>query len=470
MKFNKQITRIIEKLKLAAKTDPSFKVFGARSHQYKIGNPVTITEVEAFERQYNIELPECYKAFVLHIGNGGTEGKSNAAGPNYGVYAFGNYLEELCEDPKISLQNSVKIHPKLSAKEWKEITEVIDHDDTTDEEYEQQLQQIYGGILPILSQGCTYLNAIVLNGPHKGKVVNLDMDLNRPMFCYEANFFDWYERWLDEVNSGKLLAKNADWFGFHRSGSTKELIDGYLNGDPYYKRSYLQGLHHIAAIDQASYKILDQEFLNATNPEIKRSILGILFKSNSEYAKPYLIELGTTDLLAVFQFVFWYAKDKYNEWLPYIKENLHRIEDAETLRFCTYVLEGTNYKYESLLIPLTSHQTLAIREQTFYTLSQLENKTEYLDIFIKALSDSSTTIVRYGIQALAKVDRPDLLRAYKDILNRFPEETDYILVNLNNRLRELGFTETQLRNMSQQQVGKWIKDHTKQSRFKFWRK
>ena len=44
----------------------------------------------------------------------------------------------------------------------------------------------------------------MIEGEFRGRIVNLDFDLDKPVFAFESNFLDWYERWLDEVISGEL--------------------------------------------------------------------------------------------------------------------------------------------------------------------------------------------------------------------------------------------------------------------------
>jgi len=56
MENTKQINKIKEKLILAKKKDKKRLVFGAKSHQYKAKNSLSIAEVSAFEKEYNIKL------------------------------------------------------------------------------------------------------------------------------------------------------------------------------------------------------------------------------------------------------------------------------------------------------------------------------------------------------------------------------------------------------------------------------
>ncbi len=40
---------------------------------------------------------------------------------------------------------------------------------------------------------------IALNGPDRGRIVNIDQDLNRPSPAKEADFLRGYEAWLDRL-------------------------------------------------------------------------------------------------------------------------------------------------------------------------------------------------------------------------------------------------------------------------------
>jgi len=79
MNYLAQIERIKNKLTQAKRKDPKLKVFGAARHQYVLSKPVSNTEVKNFEEKYNLQLPEDYKCFVTHIGNGGISYRNSGA-------------------------------------------------------------------------------------------------------------------------------------------------------------------------------------------------------------------------------------------------------------------------------------------------------------------------------------------------------------------------------------------------------
>lgn len=214
--YSEQIHSIKQKLIQAKQVDVDFKVFGASSHKYEINPPASINEVEAFEKRYSVQLPDCYRAFVLQVGNGGTSYMNSGAGPFYGIYTLGEHLGQMVDgNPQSYLNNESPLFPNLSNEDWDSMSKVLADDNISDEDYYKELEKIYSGILPIGLQGCTYLHGLVLNGTHKGKVVNLELSGDyKPIFANDKNFLAWYERWLDEVISGKLISNSPSWFGY----------------------------------------------------------------------------------------------------------------------------------------------------------------------------------------------------------------------------------------------------------------
>jgi hypothetical protein len=441
MQFHEQLARVKAKLAKAKSADKNFKVFGASSHKYNLNRPATSQEVLAFETEYGVHLPEAYRAFITHIGNGGSSHADSAAGPFYGVYPLGENVDELVyTNTKEALVNPCIIHPKMSDEYWKSLTKIIDENDNiSDNDFEQELSKIYAGILPIGSQGCAYLHGIILNGPHQGRIVYLDVDRQKPQFAFENNFLDWYERWLDEVISGELRNDGPSWFGYCKGGSPNELWTSYLCSSSLEdKRDSLNGL--------LNKSLLPTEIINQIGlviddaPEDRGSLIQLICKSDYEHSKPYLIELAKTNLLSVFKFVYWYAKNNSLEWLNFIRDNIERINDEETFRFCTYLLKETQADYSRLIIPFTKSEKENIRVQAFYTLGQLANKKNYLETFIEGLKDESNRVVHSTLQALDGVKDERLLEYYKYLAEKFPVEKDYVLSNLNHRLADYGLT------------------------------
>jgi SMI1 / KNR4 family (SUKH-1) len=460
--YHQQIQRIKDKLLDAKKADKKLKVFGADRHKYAINKPSTEKEISKFENEYSIKLPECYRTFILHVGNGGISFANSAAGPYFGVFPFGEKVDELIYDKTEKyLKNDCVLYPKMTDEYWKSLTfNIDDNDDISDEDLEKEVRKIYAGILPIGSQGCTYLHGIVLNGQFKGRVVNLDIDRQKPQFTFENNFLDWYERWLDEVIYGDLVKDSPSWFGYNKGGPEEELLTCFTtSNNSENKKDCLIGLLNKNGLKPQT--INEIEHLIPDNSEHISLLIELICKSNYTNAKPYLLELSKSDLLSTYQIIYYHAKNKSIDWLSNISENIVSINDYETFRFCTYLLKETDTNFGELILPFVKNDNENIRVQTFYTLGQLKNKKDYLDYFIEGLNDKSNRVIHSTLQALTDVKDRKLLEHYRTIAEKNPVEQDYILVNLNLRLAEYGLTNKTILNKNDDDFTNSIKTITK---------
>ena len=81
MKTGFPLEEIRALLEQARKADADRKQFGAKDHKYELAPPASLEEVEAFEQETGVWLPEGYRNFLLQAGNGG-------AGPFYGLFSL----------------------------------------------------------------------------------------------------------------------------------------------------------------------------------------------------------------------------------------------------------------------------------------------------------------------------------------------------------------------------------------------
>ncbi|WP_240478078.1 SMI1/KNR4 family protein [Flavobacterium sp. ABG] len=448
MMFVEQVQRIKNKLIKAKNADVKLKVFGSEEHKYALGYTLNEKDILKFEKEYDLELPECYRTFLTNVGNGGIGFNASGAGPFYGIYPFGKMIEELIDkNTKEYLSQDCVWYPNMTDEYWDEITKNIDEEGISDEDFEIELGKIFSGILPLGSQGCSYIHGLVLNGEFKGRVVNLDLDRQKPKFTFENNFLDWYERWLDEVISGDLIVDTATWFGYSMGGKAEDLLETYFSVSEFnIKKDCLNALLKKAKLDTETLDVIEAEF-KLRSGEIQEVLLQILTKFDYNKAHVHLIEYANENLLQVFQFVFWYAKEKSSDWLESIETNVGKINDEETFRFCTYLLKEMNIDYGEIIAPFASNENEDIRVSAYYSLGQLKNKSKYLETFIQGLNDKTDSVVRTALQALDGLEDKKLLIHYKSISERFPKEQNYILVNLNLRLKPFGLTNSTIKNI-----------------------
>ena len=443
--MKEQLIRIQQKLAQAKEADKNLEVFGADAHQYHLNPPVSEAEVLAFEKKYGVQLPECYRAFMLTIGDAKAKKSDFIAGPYFGLYAFGTSVDSLLyEKIETYLKAPCNLSPDMTQEEWDALTDPLlpseEEEEDDDDKYFAERAKVFGGLLPLGSQGCTYEHALVLNGKYAGRVVNVDLDLAQPKFAFEANFLDWYERYLDEVISGQLLDDRPTWFGYHRGEPAEVLLNEYEHTtDRKTQTDCLEGVYHKKPPLEPA--LLDKiEKLIALNNDDRAFLIEILSQSSYERAKPYLQDLVTKDPKKVFQFVWWYAKDHCAEWVSVVKELLPTITDERTFDFATYLLTEGDDNFEEAILPFTDNVNPQIRSTAYYTLGESKKKEQYLDIFIKGLQETDTGVLCTVMQALSGLEDKRLLPYYKAIAKRFPEEKDYILSNLEHRLASFGLT------------------------------
>ena len=443
--MKEQLIRIQQKLAQAKAADKNLEVFGADAHQYHLNPPVSEAEVLAFEKKYGVQLPECYRAFMLTIGDAKVKKSDFIAGPYFGLYAFGTSVDSLLyEKIETYLKAPCNLSPDMTQEEWETLSDPLlfseEEEEDDDDKYFAERAKVFGGLLPLGSQGCTYEHALVLNGKYAGRVVNVDLDLAQPKFAFETNFLDWYERYLDEVISGQLLDDRPTWFGYHRGEPAEVLLNEYEHTtDRKTQTDCLEGVYHKKPPLEPA--LLDKiEKLIVLNNEDRAFLIEILSQSSYERAKPYLQDLVTKDPKKVFQFVWWYAKDHCAGWVSVVKELLPTITDERTLDFATYLLTEGDDNFEEVILPFTDNENPQIRSTAYYTLGKSKKKEQYLDTFIKGLQETDTGVLCTVMQALSGVEDKRLLPYYKAIAKRFPEEKDYVLSNLEYRLASFGLT------------------------------
>ena len=455
--MKEQLQRIQQKLAQAKAADKDLEVFGASSHKYHLNPPVSEAEVLAFEEKYGISLPEDYRAFVQTIGDANAQKLETMAGPYYGLSAFGTQVDDLLyEGSEIYLKAPCALSSDMTKEEWEALSDPLLMSEEDDEDFEEDEEEgyvievednyfaerakVFGGLLPLGSQGCTYYHALVLNGKYAGRVVNVDLDLAQPKFAFETNFLDWYERYLDEVISGQLMDKRPTWFGYHRGEPAEELLNEYeQTTDRKTQTDCLDGVYHKRP--PLSEKVLDRiETLIALNNEDRDFLIEILSQSSYERAKPYLQDLVTEKPKKVFQYIWWYAQDHCADWVPAVKELLPTITDEETFNFATYLLTEATDNFEEDILPFTNNVNPRIRLTAYYTLGKSQKKEQYLDTFIKGLQETDNDVLRTVIQAISGVKDERLLPYYKQIAKRFSKDEDYILSNLKRALEPFGLT------------------------------
>jgi len=175
------LSRIQQKLDRLRTRDPKCGLFGALSHQYRLGKLLSEADVISFERQLGVSLPAEYRQFLTQVGHGG-------AGPYYGLFAL--------DDP--DPENITAIERLAEPFPW---TEAFQGEALDDDEF---LEMDLPGALYLCHYGCALRFFLVVAGPCRGEVWQDFRTDGRGLFPAKAadgrrtRFLEWYEPWLDQ--------------------------------------------------------------------------------------------------------------------------------------------------------------------------------------------------------------------------------------------------------------------------------
>lgn len=438
----RQIARIIEKLAQARWSDSEYKVFGSAQHRYQVGPTASEAEVQEFESLYEVKLPSCYRAFLLEVGNGGVDPRSAAAGPFYGVYGLGECIDDIVDNP--ILDALCTLEPDPSGDAWTESMARLNSPELPDSDYLRELSELYAGVLPIGSQGCSFVHAILLTGPYRGRVVNVNLDREKPKFTFEENFLDWYERWIDEVNTGLLSVSGPTWFGYVMGGTCDELVAAYeVATDVDARLEVLRGLGRLRECSASCSQWL-HDLSHHPNQSIRYSALRLLTKFAYETARDRLqanLAGDDSDCLVVAESIHWYAREEASSWGEEFLKRLPSVSHPATFRFFTYVLGAAEFDFHRELQPFTVHPSREIRVSAFFALGKHPGKGGWAKVLGVGLDDEDPRVVHTALQALEGTSEPALLEAYSRVLDRFDGKDEHsILTNLEARVREHGYT------------------------------
>jgi len=209
-----RLEQIRRKLKILSSYDVEECVdldLGVRKHRFCLAPPLPESEVAAFEERCGILLPAEYRDFITSVGSSG-------AGPYYGLLSLALATDHLnCDDEamcKRKLGAAFPLSDKVNRNGWK-----LGQDDWLVEvggvnwkerRYGAESWEPFQGTMAICDQGCSYYAALVLNGPQRGAIWNIELHLSPPQKAPYSGFLDYYEDWVD-----RMLAKEKQfWYGY----------------------------------------------------------------------------------------------------------------------------------------------------------------------------------------------------------------------------------------------------------------
>ncbi|PYE49491.1 HEAT repeat domain-containing protein [Deinococcus yavapaiensis] len=240
--------------RLAEARRQSRDVFGSGAHHFHLGPPLGEADVAAFEAQHGVRLPDAYRDFLVHVGNGG-------AGQDYGLYS----LHEAAQEGRVDRPSP--LHPNMpDGVDWRVALHLPEDSDA-----------IYDGFVTLLTQGCTFDVLLIVSGAHQGRIVYVDWNLTSPPFFSPfPDFLTWYETWLREL----LAGYDMNGFGWGLPLLEPDLVNVVRTAaqDVEVRRAALSTLLRAPTLDVALLSVLRGALDVEVDAHVATSLLTLLAK------------------------------------------------------------------------------------------------------------------------------------------------------------------------------------------------
>ncbi|MEO3818007.1 hypothetical protein [Plantactinospora sp. B24E8] len=251
-----RLGRIAGKLSAARATPPSWTAFGAREHRFELRAPLSEDVVAEFEARHDVALPPEYRIFLTELGDGG-------AGPGYGLRPLADSCGPSCRPGHLAQASPYLPGPRY-LDDWEQRYEEPPGPDRT----------FLRGTLRIADHGCSLFTQLVVTGPARGRLFNLDDEGPvGPYVVEDADFLAWYERWLDETVAGY----DTGWFG-ERLPLDELALLAALAADPSPERRARAGtsLLMLSVVSDAAWAALARAVATDSDAGVRAELLDAL--------------------------------------------------------------------------------------------------------------------------------------------------------------------------------------------------
>lgn len=190
------LERIAEKLQQARERE--LQPAGWEKHRFLLEPPVGEAELSRYEREYQVTLPEGYRAFVARLGNG-------PVGPSYGLFSLQEALETTGFGklpPKYLLGAPFPHEDYYQPLNDPVYLVIADRQGIATEEDERYWTNMRQGALVLSDEGCGMEHFLVLTGSARGEMWVDNRANDGGMASLKCDFLTWYERWLDGALAG----------------------------------------------------------------------------------------------------------------------------------------------------------------------------------------------------------------------------------------------------------------------------
>ena len=399
-----ELRSLLEKAKV---TDAALKQFGAQNHKYQWNPPASLKEIEEFEQETGISLPDGYRNFLLQAGNGG-------AGPFYGLFSLEQVKGWLSW--QVEPGETPYLVPGIDPDSLKNLGD-RDHDWRR-------------GCIPIESQGDTYFTYLLVAGPDRGRVVYIEYERSWIFFPREPDFLSWYIRWLREVAAGYDMG----WFGIALDGDEETLQKYYLQADTEEERLLaVSSMDKFPALSDTSKHFIRRILDDWIAKENVSSLPLLAYRVSPQLYGQFLDkrwELGLFDRV-VYELYHTPAdrKEMAKLWKARILDQLSELSPKSYCITIPLLMIGGGVKLEQVAFLLDKAEGRE-KKELLYDLGRFPDAKEHLEIWLDFLRErEDLELLHYALLSVPCVNDSRLREALLEVQEAFPFALEQIHVD-----------------------------------------
>lgn len=165
---------------------------------YTLHKPLTREQVAQFEQKANTTLPEDYRDFLIHMGNGGKHTRPFPLSLSHASDALLSCTQAERVDESYM---GVPFDPYKCRLCFDDSLDAID-DDIEESTYNEMLHEAFYGTVTLYNDGCGYYDFLVVTGEHRGKVYAIDtchgQGIREKADSFEAYFLKFLNYQIEE--------------------------------------------------------------------------------------------------------------------------------------------------------------------------------------------------------------------------------------------------------------------------------
>ena len=399
-----ELRSLLEKAKV---TDAALKQFGAQNHKYQWNPPASLKEIEEFEQETGISLPDGYRNFLLQAGNGG-------AGPFYGLFSLEQVKGWLSW--QVEPGETPYLVPGIDPDSLKDLGD-RDHDWRR-------------GCIPIESQGDTYFTYLLVAGPDRGRVVYIEYERSWIFFPREPDFLSWYIRWLREAAAGYDMG----WFGIALDGDEETLQKYYLQADTEEERLLaVSSMDKFPALSDTSKHFIRRILDDWIAKENVSSLPLLAYRVSPQLYGQFLDkrwELGLFDRV-VYELYHTPAdrKEMAKLWKARILDQLSELSPKSYCITIPLLMIGGGVKLEQVAFLLDKAEGRE-KKELLYDLGRFPDAKEHLEIWLDFLRErEDLELLHYALLSVPCVNDSRLREALLEVQEAFPFALEQIHVD-----------------------------------------